>query len=34
MALLHVSEMVCELPQIVEMDINPLVADADRKSVV
>jgi acetyltransferase len=25
--LLHVSEMVCELPQILEMDINPLVAD-------
>lgn len=27
MVLLHVSEMVCELPQIREMDINPLVAD-------
>jgi acetyltransferase len=26
-ALCRVSEMVCELPQIVEMDINPLVAD-------
>ena len=25
----RVSEMVCELPEIVEMDINPLVADAD-----
>jgi acetyltransferase len=25
--LLRVSEMVCELPQIVEMDINPLIAD-------
>ena len=25
--LLRVSEMVCELPQIVEMDINPLLAD-------
>lgn len=25
--LLHVSEMVCELPQLSEMDINPLVAD-------
>ena len=25
--LLRVSEMVCELPQIMEMDINPLVAD-------
>jgi acetyltransferase len=25
--LLRVSEMVCELPEIVEMDINPLVAD-------
>jgi len=27
LVLLHVSEMVCELPQIVEMDINPLAAD-------
>lgn len=27
LALCRVSEMVCELPQIVEMDINPLVAD-------
>lgn len=26
--MLRVSEMVCELPEIVEMDINPLVADA------
>ncbi|MFO7594622.1 MAG: bifunctional acetate--CoA ligase family protein/GNAT family N-acetyltransferase [Pseudomonadota bacterium] len=26
-ALVRISEMVCELPQIVEMDINPLVAD-------
>jgi acetyltransferase len=26
-ALCRISEMVCELPQIVEMDINPLVAD-------
>jgi acetyltransferase len=26
-ALLRVSEMVCELPQIVEMDINPLIVD-------
>jgi acetyltransferase len=25
--LLRVSEMVCELPQLVEMDINPLIAD-------
>ena len=25
--LLHVSEMVCELPELREMDINPLVAD-------
>ncbi|MDF0604233.1 bifunctional acetate--CoA ligase family protein/GNAT family N-acetyltransferase [Neisseriaceae bacterium TC5R-5] len=25
--LLHVSEMVCELPELLEMDINPLVAD-------
>ncbi|GGY26010.1 bifunctional acetate--CoA ligase family protein/GNAT family N-acetyltransferase [Paludibacterium paludis] len=25
--LLHVSEMVCEMPEIREMDINPLVAD-------
>ncbi len=25
--LVRVSEMVCELPQIVEMDINPLIAD-------
>ncbi|MGB3917012.1 bifunctional acetate--CoA ligase family protein/GNAT family N-acetyltransferase [Thiothrix litoralis] len=25
----RVSEMVCELPEIVEMDINPLMADAD-----
>lgn len=28
-ALCRVSEMVCELPQIVELDINPLVADDD-----
>lgn len=27
--LIRVSEMVCELPQITEMDINPLVADAN-----
>ena len=27
MVLMRVSEMVCELPQIREMDINPLVAD-------
>jgi acetyltransferase len=27
--LLRVSEMVCELPEIVEMDINPLVAHKD-----
>jgi acetyltransferase len=27
LVLLHVSEMVCELPQIREMDINPLAAD-------
>jgi acetyltransferase len=26
--LVRISEMVCELPQIVEMDINPLVADS------
>jgi acetyltransferase len=25
--LLRISEMVCELPQIVELDINPLIAD-------
>ncbi|WMP19122.1 bifunctional acetate--CoA ligase family protein/GNAT family N-acetyltransferase [Thiothrix lacustris] len=25
----RVSEMVCELPEVVEMDINPLMADAD-----
>src|SRR5690606_14345457 len=25
--LVRVSEMVCELPQIVEMDINPVIAD-------
>ena len=28
--LLHVSEMVCELPELREMDINPLVADEKR----
>jgi acetyltransferase len=28
--LLRVSEMVCELPQIAELDINPLAADPDR----
>lgn len=28
-ALQRVSEMVCELPEIVEMDINPLMADAE-----
>ncbi len=28
-ALIRVSEIVCELPQIVEMDINPLVADSN-----
>jgi acetyltransferase len=27
-ALIRISEMVCELPQVVEMDINPLVADS------
>lgn len=27
--LLRISEMVCEIPEIAEMDINPLVADAD-----
>lgn len=27
--LIRVSEIVCELPQIVEMDINPLVADSN-----
>ncbi|MDH4094867.1 MAG: bifunctional acetate--CoA ligase family protein/GNAT family N-acetyltransferase [Betaproteobacteria bacterium] len=27
--LLRVSEMVCELPELAELDINPLIADAD-----
>ncbi len=27
--LVRVSEMVCELPQIAEMDINPIIADGD-----
>src|SRR5690606_18378653 len=28
-ALVRVSEMVCQLPQLAEMDINPLLASAD-----
>lgn len=27
--LLRISEMVCEIPEIVELDINPLIVDAD-----
>ena len=33
-ALLRVSELVCELPWVVEMDINPLFADENNVSVV
>jgi len=32
--LLRVSEMVCELPQLREMDINPVIVDADGALVV
>ena len=32
--LLRVSEMVCELPSIAEMDLNPVMADADGIAVI